>query len=67
MHELSELAAALKDMNLIKSKEVAEGSMLPKVEACIEFAKESNGYALITSLQNAKEALAGTTGTIIKR
>ena len=54
-------------MNLIKSKEVAEGSMLPKVEACIEFAKESNGYALITSLQNAKDALAGTTGTIIKR
>ena len=54
-------------MNLIKSKEVAEGSMLPKVEACIEFAKESNGYALITSLQKAKEALAGTTGTIIKR
>ena len=54
-------------MNLIKSKEVAEGSMLPKTEACIEFAKESNGYALITSLQNAKEALAGTTGTIIKR
>ncbi len=54
-------------MNLIKTKEVAEGSMLPKVEACCDFAKESNGYALITSLQKAKEALAGKTGTIIKK
>lgn len=54
-------------MNLIQTKEVAEGSMLPKVEACCDFAKGSNGYALITSLQKAKEALAGKTGTIIKK
>lgn len=54
-------------MNLIQTKEVAEGSMLPKVEACCDFAKESNGYALITSLQKAKAALAGQTGTIIKK
>lgn len=54
-------------MNLIKNKEVAEGSMLPKVEACCEFAKDSNGYALITSLEKAKAALAGQTGTIIKK
>lgn len=54
-------------MNLIKSKEVAEGSMLPKTEACITFAKESDGYALITSLQKAKEALAGKTGTRIRK
>ncbi len=54
-------------MDLIKNKEVAEGSMLPKVEACCEFAKDSNGYALITSLEKAKTALAGQTGTIIKK
>ena len=54
-------------MDLIKNKEVAEGSMLPKVEACCEFAKDSNGYALITSLEKAKLALAGQTGTIIKK
>ena len=41
--------------------------MLPKVEACCEFAKDSNGYALITSLEKAKAALAGQTGTIIKK
>lgn len=54
-------------MDLIKNKEVAEGSMLPKVEACCEFAKDSNGYALITSLEKAKAALASQTGTIIKK
>ena len=54
-------------MDLIKNKEVAEGSMLPKVEACCEFAKDSNGYALITSLEKAKAPLAGQTGTIIKK
>ena len=54
-------------MDLIKNKAVAEGSMLPKVEACCEFAKDSNGYALITSLEKAKAALAGQTGTIIKK
>lgn len=54
-------------MDLIKNKEVAEGSMLPKVEACCEFAKDSNGYALITSLEKAKAALTGQTGTIIKK
>lgn len=54
-------------MDLIKNKEVAEGSMLPKVEACCEFAKDSNGYALITSLEKAKAALAGQTGTIINK
>ena len=44
----------------------AKGSMLPKVEACIDFVKYStNGKALITSLEKAKLALRGETGTII--
>lgn len=51
----------------IKEKEFAEGSMLPKVEACIDFASKSKGYALITSLKKAKLALEGKTGTIIKK
>ncbi len=46
----------------------AKGSMLPKVEACVDYVKSSNnGEALITSLEKAKEALHGTTGTIIKK
>jgi len=45
----------------------APGSMLPKVEACIDYVTASNGgKALITSLQKAKAALRGETGTIIK-
>lgn len=44
----------------------AKGSMLPKVESCIDYVENSgNGQALITSLVKAKEALQGKTGTII--
>lgn len=44
----------------------APGSMLPKVESCISFVENTNGgRALITSLEKAKEALQGKTGTMI--
>lgn len=44
----------------------APGSMLPKVEAAISFAKSSKGRkALITSLEKAKEGIEGKTGTVI--
>ena len=44
----------------------AKGSMLPKVESCIEYVENTeNGRALITSLEKAKDALQGKTGTII--
>ena len=49
----------------MKTKEFKEGSMLPKVEASIEFASKSKGYAMITSLKKAKLALEGKAGTII--
>ena len=46
----------------------APGSMLPKVEACLDFVeKTESGVALITSLQRAKDALNGLTGTVIKK
>lgn len=51
----------------IKEKEFSEGSMLPKVEACIDFASKSNGYAIITSLKKAKSAINGKSGTIISK
>lgn len=45
----------------------APGSMLPKVEACLDYVTATpNGTALITSLKRAKDALKGETGTIIK-
>jgi carbamate kinase len=54
---------------LIDDKEFAEGSMLPKVEACIEFVENANdkNYAIITSLTKAMAALEGKYGTIIKK
>ncbi|MGL5378450.1 carbamate kinase [Clostridium sp.] len=52
----------------IKEGHFAKGSMLPKVEACVDFVENStNGKALITSLEKAKEALHGETGTIISK
>lgn len=45
----------------------AKGSMLPKIEAALQFLKHADSKALITSLENAKDALTGNTGTIIKR
>jgi len=44
----------------------APGSMLPKVQAAVEFAESRPGrQALITRLENAREGLAGLTGTRI--
>lgn len=52
----------------IKEGQFAKGSMLPKVEACIDFVKHSNNAtALITSLEKAAQALKGEVGTIIKK
>lgn len=51
----------------IDNKEFAEGSMLPKVQACIYFVEHTRGNkAIITSLAQAKFAIEGKTGTVIK-
>ncbi|MBR6015970.1 MAG: hypothetical protein IK067_02415, partial [Prevotella sp.] len=53
----------------IKQGHFAPGSMLPKVESCMSFVENTeNGTALITSLERAREALRGETGTrIVKK
>lgn len=43
----------------------APGSMLPKVESCIDFVEATGATALITSLERAHDALQGHTGTLI--
>ena len=51
----------------IENKEFAEGSMLPKIEACLYFVEHSKGKkAIITSLAKAKFAIEGKTGTAIE-
>lgn len=53
-------------LNYKEEGHFAKGSMLPKIEACVDFVESSiNGKALITSLEKAKEALRGETGTVI--
>ncbi|OUQ22295.1 carbamate kinase [Flavonifractor sp. An135] len=50
----------------IADGEFAPGSMLPKVQAALQFAQSKPGRtALITLLEKAKDGVAGKTGTII--
>ncbi len=50
---------------LIKEKQFAEGSMLPKIKASINFAKNKK-ISVIASLDNAEAAFKLEAGTIIK-
>lgn len=51
-----------------KEEQFAVGSMLPKVEACIDFVNNSDSNkAIISSLQKASDAINGKNGTVIKR
>jgi carbamate kinase len=50
----------------IEQGHFAPGSMLPKVKAALMFAESKPGRkAIVTSLEKAREALAGKTGTVI--
>ena len=50
----------------IEEGQFAKGSMLPKVEACIEFVKGNpSKKAIIGSLEKAEDAINGKSGTVI--
>ena len=52
----------------IKEGHFASGSMLPKIEAGIDFVENNpNGQALITLLEKARDGIEGKSGTIIKK
>ncbi|WP_017754471.1 carbamate kinase [Calidifontibacillus oryziterrae] len=52
--------------SLIDEGQFPPGSMLPKVEAAIKFVESKPGRkAIISSLEKAKEAVLGETGTVI--
>ena len=52
----------------IEEGQFAKGSMLPKVEACIDFVKKKpEGIAIISALSQGEEALKGKTGTKITK
>ncbi|KQC03357.1 MAG: carbamate kinase [Methanoculleus sp. SDB] len=48
---------------LLHAGHFPEGSMGPKVRACIRFVREGGEAAVITSLDRVRDALAGTAGT----
>lgn len=50
----------------IKYGYFAAGSMLPKVQACIDFANHG-GIGIITNIENLPFALAGRSGTIVTK
>ena len=51
--------------NLIKYGYFKPGSMLPKVEAAIAFAKKPSRIGIITDIAHLEDALQGKSGTII--
>lgn len=51
----------------IDENQFAKGSMLPKVEAAINFVKKTGKTAIITDLNNLEGALQGKDATIIKK
>ena len=51
----------------IEAGEFAPGSMLPKVQAALQFAQSGSGrMSLITELDRAADGIAGKTGTIVR-
>lgn len=55
-----------KARDYIAAGHFAPGSMLPKIEACLDFVTKRPGRrAVITSLEHAAHALGGGTGTVI--
>lgn len=67
----NQTAISLMDINeakkYIQEGHFSKGSMLPKIEACVDFVEKIGRKALITDLGKLSEALEGRTGTIIKK
>jgi len=49
----------------IREGHFAPGSMLPKIQAIVEFVKATGGRALITNPEHISEALEGKSGTLV--
>jgi carbamate kinase len=51
----------------LRNGEFGEGSMAPKVKAAVRFAENTGNRAIVCSLKNISEAIAGRTGTVIRK
>ena len=52
-------------LKYMEEGQFAKGSMLPKIESCLEFVKGTNKVAVITSLTNLENAIKGKNKTTI--
>ena len=52
---------------LIEACEFAKGSMLPKIESCINFVESTDGKAIITSLKNLDNGMHEIKSTVIHK
>jgi len=62
--EIWEMTAEEAERHLANN-EFAEGSMKPKVEACVAFVRKGGKKAVICSIENIEKALEGRAGTTI--
>jgi basic membrane protein A len=60
---VSEVFANKNDDNFTNILRLEEGSMGPKVHACLQFVKNGGKEAVIASLDNVVDAISGRTGT----
>lgn len=51
----------------IEAGEFAKGSMLPKIESCIDFVESTDGKAIITSLKNLDNGMHEIKSTVIHK
>ncbi len=51
---------------LLGANEFGEGSMKPKVEACLGFLEGGGKKTIITSVEEIGDALAGKSGTVVE-
>lgn len=61
---ISEMTVAEAEMYIAQGH-FAPGSMLPKIQAALEYVRETNNKALITTPENLPDAIDGKSGTFI--
>ena len=64
--DLDELTVA-EAKRYLRAGQFAEGSMAPKIVAAVKFVEAGGHRAVIASLEQAGDALAGTAGTTVRR
>jgi carbamate kinase len=64
--DLDEMTVA-EAKRFLRDGQFAEGSMAPKIEAAVKFVEAGGRRAVIASLEQAGEALAGQAGTTVRR